>query len=349
MQILFKMKLIISITFACFFILASCGDKNPNAPTKQESSLYPKYPDFPKIIENDTNRISVGKAVLGKKLFYEKQLSQDNTIACASCHQQEHAFASQGNAVNPSVGGQANFRNVPPIFNIGFYLNYFWDGRAESLERMFHEDLTQLEIFHNAPDTILKRLNNGIEYKALFHNAFGDSIITTHRVADAIAVFVRTIVSGSSKYDKFIRGDSSALDDAEKRGMQLFMSERTNCSSCHIPPLFTDMDYHSTGINTHYFDFGRYYVTVENSDRGKFRTPTVRNVEYTAPFMHNGEVESLKELIEHYNNGGKLFINKSHLIRSLYLTEDEKSDLLSFLLALSDEAFIKDLRYKKDK
>ena len=329
-----------------FFVISCSENVNTNPDI---SPLVNTYPEFPPLLIPAGNRLTQNKVELGRMLFYEKALSRDSTIACSSCHKQSEAFASKGNAVNPSVGGQANFRNVPPVFNIGYYNDYFWDGRSNNLEQMFHDDLTALTIFNNDTAEVIRRLDSSDIYRTAFKAAFGDVKVTAERISSAIACFVRTIVSGDSKYDRFIRGDSSALNENEKRGMDLFFTTKTNCSACHTPPLFTDMKYHSTGISTHYFDFGRYYVTGLNSDRGKFRTPTVRNAELTAPYMHNGEITTLEELIEHYNRGGKLFINKSVLIKSLNLTTEEKNDIISFLKALTDVNLITSKKYGSKK
>jgi cytochrome c peroxidase len=339
-----KKTLKICLLFLCISLLISCQN-DVNNPANNNDTLYQTYSEFPEIKIPADNKLSSYKIELGRMLFYEKLLSRDSTVSCSTCHRQSEAFASKGNAVNPSVGGQTNFRNVPPVFNIGYYDYYFWDGRSQSLEQMFHEDLTALTIFNNDTNELVGRLSSMPEYVRLFKLSFADSAITPYRIAMAISSFVRTITSGNSRYDLYVRGDSTALSVEEKRGMKLFMSERTNCNACHTTPLFTDLKYHSTGINTHYFDFGRFYVTEQNSDRGKFRTPSVRNIELTAPYMHNGEINSLDELIEHYNRGGKLFINKSELIIPLNLTNEEKKDLLAFLKALTDVTLLSSSKY----
>lgn len=343
---LFNNQIILVLLFVLF---VGCSDGQTGPVQDSNPNLYPIYPEFPKLIDNPRNPVTLNKVILGKKLFYETRLSGDNTVSCASCHQPEFAFSSKNNAVNPSVGGQTNFRNVPPIFNIGFYSAYFWDGRTNDLELMFYHDISDITIFHNNEDTVLYRMRSDENYPDLFEKAFNTKSISIELIADAIAAFVRTIVSGDSKYDRYIRGQKNALNESEKRGMELFLSKRTNCGTCHVPPLFTDMDFHSTGITTHYFDFGRFYVSNHNGDRGKFRTPSVRNAELTNPYMHNGEIETLEELIEHYNRGGRFFINKSDLIKPLELTSAEKDDLLAFIKALTDINLIKDTRYLENK
>lgn len=296
---------------------------------------------FPQFNQPKYNLINKYKLELGKKLFYEKALSLDYSISCSYCHQPEFSFTSGGNQITPAIGGNSIPRNVPAIINAAYMNNYFWDGHSNSLEQMFYNDLLSPLIFKNDTIRIFQRLNQNEEYRKLFALAFnGDSTVNGTKIAFSIAAFVRSMISGSSRYDEYINGNKTALNKDEIAGMELFFSNRTLCSKCHTGLMFTDNQFHSTGINTHYFDKGRYYVTNINSDRGKFKTPTLRNIELTAPYMHNGEIATLEEIIDHYNYGGKPFINKSDSIKSLYLTDAEKNQLLAFLKSLTDKKFI---------
>jgi cytochrome c peroxidase len=325
-------------------IFTACADKNVTENDDNVVPAYPVYSNFPDIIDNPDNPITIDKAILGKNLFFEKLLSKDKTMSCSMCHQPHKAFADNL-PLTPTSGGLNDARNVLPIFNVGFYNTYNWDGHSDNLEEMIRADFTAITIFQNDEDTVVKRLLAVPKYRDLYQKAFGTTNIRIEGLTDALAVFIRTIVSGNSKYDRFVRGDVTALNASEKRGMELFMSDRAQCSVCHTPPLFTDLKYHNTAVTTHYFDFGRFYVTGKNSDRGKFRTPTLRNVALTPPYMHNGELETLMEVIEHYNRGGRPFINKSEFIKKRNFTAQEKSDLLAFLRALTDTTFMNDERY----
>ena len=341
-MIIIKNILLLGIAVLFF----ACSQSETFVSPKVEETLYPHYTNFPPIRDNADNPMTPAKAELGKNLFFEKQLSQDFSMACASCHQPSNAFTSRGMAVSPTIGGLNDARNVPPLFNVGFYNAYDWDGHSNNLEVMIHGDFSAMTVFQNDEDTVIARLSAIPKYKLLYKNAFNTDNISISGLAKALAVFVRTIVSGNSKYDRYIRGDESALNETEKRGMELFMSDRTQCSNCHTPPLFMDMQYHNTGIATHYFDFGRFYVTGKTEDRGKFRTPTLRNIELTSPYMHDGELRTIDEVIEHYSHGGRPFINKSEFIKRRDFTSEERRLLKAFLFALTDSTLLNDNRYR---
>ncbi len=334
---------------ALIVIWVACSDaKKIIAPGNNEMP-YPQYSNMPPVRDNPENPITNEKAILGKNLFFEKKLSKDFSMACASCHQPQYSFASQGMAISPTIGGMNDSRNVPPLINIGFYDKYDWDGHSTKLETMIHEDFSAMTVFQNNEDTVLARLSAIPKYKAMYKDAFGTDGITIDGLTKALAVYVRTIVAGDSKYDRYIRGNKTALNKSEKRGMELFLSNRTQCSECHTPPLFTDLQFHNTGVTTHYFDFGRFYVTNNIADRGKFRTPTLRNIMLTFPYMHNGELETLDDVIEHYSHGGRPFINKSKFIKMRNFTPQERRDLKAFLNALTDSTLFYDKRYRRGK
>ena len=301
--------------------------------------IYPLH--FPQIIAPIDNPMNDTKIFLGEKLFFEKALSVDSSLSCATCHQPQFAFSSNGNRITPGLGGNYIPRNVPPVFNEAFYPVYFWDGHSNSLEDMFYFDLHSKMIFGSDTNVIVKRLNQNPDYVKMFNTAFDDLTgITPKKISYSIADFVRSIVSGNSRYDEYIQGNKSALSVDEIKGMNMFFSDRTNCSVCHSGLLFTDGKFHSTGISIHYFDRGRYYITNNNADRGKFRTPSLRNIELTPPYMHDGEIKTLEDVLEHYNRGGQPFINKSPLIKSLNLNENEKRQIICFLKSLTDYKFV---------
>ena len=341
------MKLFFNILFFIAFVLIMQACKQqPDKADENNELPYIKYSNLPNIIENPDNKITFDKAELGRHLFFENELSRDKTMSCSICHQPKNAFTSKGMPLSYTSGGLSDSRNVPPIFNIGFYTTYNWDGHSTSLEDMIHQDFTAITIFQNNIDTVVRRISDIPKYKQLYFKAYGTDKITIEGLTDAIATFVRTIISGNSKYDKYVRGEKSALNESEIRGMKLFMSDRAQCSVCHTPPLFTDLKFHNTAITTHYFDFGRYYVTKDYKDRGKFRTPTLRNIAVTPPYMHNGELETLEDVIEHYSHGGRPFINKSEFIKKRNFTIGERRDLIAFLKALTDSTLITSERYE---
>lgn len=320
-------------------ILISCSENSTNSINQDNNKLI-KPEDFPEVIFPAYNQYSRAKAFLGQKLFTEKLLSKDNSISCASCHKPEHAFA--GNTpISKMIGNNVTVRNVPTLVNIAYAKVFNWDGSGKNLEEMIYKDLMLPSVFDNDTNIIVERLNQIPYYKELFNEAFGYPKIEAYKVSYALSIYVRTLISGNSRYDRFRRGDYKALNKSEISGMNLFFSDRTNCSRCHSGLLFTDYQFHNTGTSTHYFDLGRFYVTNSNYDRGKFKTPTLRNIELTSPYKHNGEQITLEEVIDNYNMGGKPFINKDTLIKELNLNNTEKQDLINFLKSLTDEKFNK--------
>lgn len=328
----------LNIIFLVLFI--ACNENTSVSDTNAKQFIFNKPDDFPEIFFPDNNKYSPAKAFLGQKLFTEKMLSINNSISCASCHMPEQAFSS-GTPVSFIIGKDLTVRNVPSILNIAYNEIFNWDGSANNLEEMIYKDLTVATVFFNDTNIIVERLSQNNDYRKLFFDAFGTNDIKPYQVSNAIAVFIRTLISGNSRYDRYRRGEKSALNDSEIRGMELFFSDKTNCSRCHSGLFFNDNSFHNTGTSTHYFDRGRYYVTKNPSDIGKFKTPTLRNIELTSPYKHNGEQLTLEEVIENYNSGGKLFINKDTLIKPLNLNHQEKQDLINFLKSLTDESLKK--------
>ena len=329
--------------------------QNPvNKPPDNNITLPEDGPDvppgFPPIPFPADNPYSKVKAELGRKLYYERLLSKDSTIAsCSHCFKQQNGFTDN---VPVSLG----FNQIPEFRNTMSHANVayrdtnmiFWDGRGKRVESPALRSIFLPMVLGADTNEIQKRLENHPEYPELFRKAFGiNAKPQAYLIAKAIATFVRTLVSGNSRYDKYIRGDSYALNASEKRGMDLFNSERTRCSVCHSGIFFTDMKFHNTGIVSHYFDLGRYVITGKAEDWGRFLTPSLRNVELSAPYMHNGELFTLEEILHHYNNGGKAFITKDTLMRPLNLTSTDIADLIAFLKSLTDYEFINNKKFSK--
>ncbi len=327
-------------------IFSSCAETSQPQTEKQYN--YLNVPEgFPPIPYPEDNPITQEKIELGRKLFYDNIVSADRSIkSCSHCKKQSNAF-SDPRKVSRGFNDNPEFRNATPMVNLAYREEFFWDGSVQSLEEQVYESITRPVTFNMDTNKLKQRLLGDPQYPELFRRAFGEeSEPSAFLVSKAIATFVRTMVSGNSPYDQYVNGDSSALNESEKRGMDLFFSERTNCASCHSGFMFTDEKYHNTGLESHYFDHGRYYVTGNIYDKGKFMTPTLRNVEVSGPYMHNGELESLEEVIEHYNSGGSQFINKDTIIKPLKLSEQQQEDLVNFLKALTDEEFLDNPKYK---
>lgn len=351
--------------FICFAILAvglgSCSDSNKK--NQYEWSLPPNFP-APQVPQD--NPMSKSKVKLGRALFYEPALSGNRAMACSTCHQIDHAF-SEPHKVSSGSTGQALKRNALALVNIAYNSDFTWahNGLASIEQQMLIPLFSQNPIemgVTGSQDDILERFNTD-DYKDLFMDAFGDEQITYNRIVKAIASFVRSLTSFNSRFDDYAyRNEDNALSDSELRGLDLFFSEKLECFHCHGGFNFTQSSkhefqpldlrpFHNTGLyNTNNkgsypsSDRGLIDITLDPQDMGRFRAPTLRNIAYSAPYMHDGSIASLTEVIEFYANGGRnQGINnpfKSQFIRGFELTDQENDDLLAFLLSLSDKSFI---------
>ncbi|MBX3101485.1 MAG: cytochrome-c peroxidase [Bacteroidetes bacterium] len=322
--------------------LAGCRHDIPVFPAEQAAQPYllEQPPHFPQARIPQDNVLTEARVALGRRLFFDPILSRDRTVSCGSCHHPDKAF-TDGRPLSMGIDGQVTSRNAIGLFNAAFSPQRFnWDGLVPSLE---------LQVFvpieaHNEMDLPIpqatERLRNHPEYPALFQAAYQRQP-DTYSLTRALAAYQRTLVSAGSRYDDYRRtGNADFLSDAELRGMALFFSERGECFHCHNGELFRDGDFHNTGIHPDNPDPGLAAFTGRAQDQGKFHTPSLRNLRFTAPYMHDGSFATLQEVIEHYNKGGLPNPNRSIQIKPLNLTPQEKQDLVAFLLALSDEEFI---------
>lgn len=319
--------------------LVACGQDagvppaHPPAPTPYELAVPAGFP-APTIPPD--NPLTVEGIALGERLFADPILSVDSTIACASCHLPAHAF-SDPRPLSQGVGGTTS-RNSMPLFNVLWSRSFFWDGRAASLEEQALEPVQQSVEMGEDWDRVVAKLERHAEYPALFARAFGDAPISRHRVVQAIAQFERTLISADSKYDRWLAGQV-ALTPAEERGFVLFHTEAGDCFHCHVAPLFTDNEFHNTGLELDPLDEGLAALTGKRLDRGKFKTPTLRNVEYTAPYMHDGRFQTLAEVVSHYDAGfhRTVLTDPLLLVRpNLDLDPADIDALVAFLKTLSD-------------
>ncbi|RAJ18051.1 cytochrome-c peroxidase [Olleya aquimaris] len=296
------------------------------------------------------NPLTVEGVALGKRLFFDRILSIDNTKACASCHLPQQAF-SDPNQLSVGVSGGLGSRNSMPLFNLAWNFDdkYFWDGHALGLEQQALEPVIDPnELGHSDWSSVEQKLNNHPEYPTLFNQAFGVSTITKELVTKAIAQFERTLISGNSKFDKFLNGEVT-LTPQEQNGFDVFMDEtRGDCFHCHgnpNNPLWTDNQFHNNGLDASFTDLGLGEVTGNPNDNGKFRSPSLRNLAYTAPYMHDGRFATLDEVIEQYSTGLKASSTIDPLMKKVdqggvNLSDQDKADLKAFLLTLSDPSFI---------
>ncbi len=277
------------------------------------------------------NPVTADKAELGRVLYFDKRLSSDGTISCASCHNPAMGF-SNGVVFSPGVGGQLGSRNAPTIYNAAYSSLQFWDGRARSLEEQALGPVQNPLEMGNTLEGMLSNVSEIGEYAPAFEKAFGPGPITAEKVGMAIASFERTIVAGDAPYDRFKAGDAAALSESAKRGLAVFEG-KGRCVICHLGPSFMDNQFHNLGVGTQNAkpDAGRMDFTKDEKDWAKFKTPTLRNVDKTAPYLHDGSEATLEAVVELYDKGGIPNKNLDPLMQPLQLTAEEKADLVTFM------------------
>lgn len=306
---------------------------------------------LPKMIFPENNPYSEAKKELGKMLFFDPRLSKSKQISCASCHDPELAWGD-GRTISYGHNRQTGKRNSPSLLNIGYHSVFFWDGRAASLENQALGPITD-PVEMAATETIsIKNIKKIKGYKPYFREAFGDEKITIERILKAIATYERTITSKKSKFDSFIEGKSDIFTDEEVIGLHLFRT-KARCINCHNTPLFSNQKFHNVGLSYYgrtFEDLGKYNITHKKEDVGKFKTPSLREIGRTAPYMHNGLMPNLEGIIEMYNAGmprvkpkenqknDSLFPVTDPLLKKLNLTKKEQNALKAFLLTLSSSA-----------
>jgi cytochrome c peroxidase len=310
------------------------GDKPPKPPLGLPAVQWP-----------EDNPYSAEKAELGRFLYFDKRVSSDNTLACASCHATEKAF-TDGAPFSTGIGGQKGGRSAPTVINRAFSTLQFWDGRAPSLEEQAKGpiansiEMTIDKTADEAHESTARRLRAIPGYVARFDKVFGENSLNINNVAKAIATFERTVYSGNAPYDKYNAGDKKAMSEAQVRGMNVFFNKAA-CDSCHIGFNFTDGSYVNIGIGMDKPkpDLGRYDISKREEDKGAFKTPTLREIEHTGPYIHDGSLKTLEEVVEHYDKGGLKNPYLNERIKPLKLTKEDKSDLVQFLKALSGEGW----------
>jgi cytochrome c peroxidase len=293
------------------------------------------------IIWPPDNPYSAQKAYLGRLLYFDTRLSADGTVSCGSCHKPALAF-TDGVAVSTGIKGQKGGRNSPTVLNRAYSLAQFWDGRALTLEEQVLGPMANPIEMGNTHMAVVKTLKAVSGYRALFTRAFGSDDITIDRVAKAIATFERTIQSGNAPYDRYKAGNPNAMTPQQIRGMNIFI-DKAKCDKCHEGINFTSNSYANLGIGMDKPkpDLGRYLVTKDPKDWGAFKTPTLREIEHTAPYMHDGSLKTLEEVVDFYDKGGRPNKNLDERMKKLNLTAAEKKDLVEFLKALSGEGWQK--------
>ncbi|WP_349254588.1 cytochrome-c peroxidase [Microcosmobacter mediterraneus] len=329
----------------------SCSkDSAEYQPTPQPLQIPQLFLDniIAPIIPSD-NLQTVEGVSLGRKLFFDTILSGDETKSCASCHAPQLAF-SDNLPTSVGVDGIFGERNSMPLFNLAWNYNerFAWDGKELSLERQAEEPVQNPIELHSNWNDVISKLQSHPEYPELFRLAFNTSTITKELTTKAIAQFERTLISANSKFDRYSLGLTN-LTAQELNGLNVFMSEdKGDCFHCHgnpNNPLWTDNDFHNNGLDSEFTDLGLGAVTGNPNDNGKFKTPSLRNLQYTAPYMHDGRFTTLQDVINHYSEGLQNSATIDPLMKKIdeggvQLSNSDKADLLAFLLTLSDPLFI---------
>lgn len=285
---------------------------------------------------------------LGKKLFYDGNLSSNGNVSCGFCHQQPSAFTHHGHDVSHGVEDRLGKRNALAVANVIWMKTFFWDGGVNHLEFVPLNALENPVEMDETLENVLTKLNRSSEYKMAFKEAFGKDEIKSVEFLKALSQFMATLISASSRYDKYVRQEGEMLTKDELEGLSLF---KAKCSTCHSSDLFTDGSYRNNGVSNDFrFDKGREEITLNVADRGKFKVPSLRNVEYTDPYMHDGSISSLEEVLEHYSSGVKVSPSLDPILykegrAGIALTDEEKKKIIAFLKTLTDKEFITDKRF----
>jgi cytochrome c peroxidase len=306
---------------------------------------------FPKPYIPEDNALTYERIELGKKLFYDTILSSDRSVSCASCHVQTLGF-TDGKTLSTGVKHALSDRNGMPLINLAWSNSFFWDGGVTSLELQVMKPLTSVNEMNMPVQEAINRLNADKTYKKLFKKAYGTDPDASS-LFRAIAAFERTLVSANTKFDAyFYKKDPTAFDESELRGYKLFFGgDKVHCGSCHSGVNLTNNTFQNNGLYMEYADQGRYKITGKESDKGKFKVPTLRNIALTSPYMHDGSLKTLEEVIDHYNTGGIPHLNKSehvHIHKGMKLNAQDKKDLIRFLHTLTDIDFITNKNFRPE-
>lgn len=358
---MFNSKIYYFFLLALFVVACNNDDEMPPAAV---------YDDTPYILEHGAlpvpnipadNQLTEQGVLLGKMLFYDKKLSKDLTQSCADCHRQPDGF-SDTTRFSIGVEGLPGGRQAMPVFNMAWHTNeFFWDGRAYLLRDQSLKPIQDPLEMNETLENVIAKLSAEQEYLDQFTRAFGDDNITEDRMALAMEQFMNSIVSYNSKYDKHLAGEVT-LTESEERGRELYFQEfnpffpdesGADCAHCHGGANFENDRYMNNGLDeeSDFDDIGREAVTEDPNDRAKFKVPSLRNIEFTPPYMHDGRFQTLEEVVEHYNSGIKASSTADPTVintmdTGLMLTDQDKTDLVNFLKTLSDHTFLTNPEYQ---
>lgn len=342
---------VFTLVILSWILIAGC-DQDPaiDMEIADEDIVFKIPQGFPQpVYQFQNNTLSKEGFKLGRKLFYDGRLSKDNTISCGFCHQQFAAFANFDHKVSHGINSLLGTRNAPPMFNLVWHPTFMWDGGINHIEVQPLAPITNPVEMDETLDNIVVKLQADAVYRQLFKEAFGDETINSQRIFKALAQFMGMLNSYNSRYDKYVRGEPGGnMTSEELDGLSLF---RQKCSSCHTEPLFTDFSYRNNGlrIDTNYKDIGRMHITGLLTDSLKFKVPTLRNIDLTMPYMHDGRFNTLSQVLDHYISGIHTSTTlDAQLTNGIPLTTIEKQNIIRFLQTLSDYEFITDPRFSEN-
>lgn len=344
-------KILIIVVFIQVLSLSCSKEEGGYEPKPLSLEIPSNFPEIVYDLEN--NPLTEEGVALGKALFYEGKLSANNAIPCAFCHEQAFAFTHHGHTLSHGVNGGIGFRNTPPIQNMAFKKEFMWDGTATHLDLQPIIPLTSEIEMGETLSNVIDKLQADSYYKQQFSKAFEDGEINSSNMLKALSQFMITMVSGNSKYDKYVRNeDGITLTQEELNGLEIFQNK---CASCHATDFFSDQSYRNTGlpINPKLNDKGRYVIFENLDDLYKFKVPSLRNIEVTAPYMHDGRFSTLEAVLDFYDSG---MVDNGNVEESLKredgsfgitLSTSEKESLIAFLKTLTDNEFLNDERFSE--
>ncbi|MEJ7626348.1 MAG: cytochrome c peroxidase [Ferruginibacter sp.] len=342
-----KSRLIISLFLLLLFsflLISASKEAGPlYSPDPIKFNIPPGWPKPPGNIFTK-NKLTEQGFQLGRKLFHDGNLSRDGNISCGSCHQQFAAFSTFDHDLSHGVNNTFSTRNAPALFNLAWMKELHWDGAINHIEVQPLSPLTAENEMGQNLDSLVSKIKNDTSYQRMFKAAFGNKPINSQRILKALAQFTGSLVSSNSKYDKVKRGENT-FTLYEQRGYNIY---KVKCASCHPEPLFTDYSYRNNGLALHKkSDLGRYMISQDPNDSFKFKVPSLRNIQVTYPYMHDGRIYSVPQVIDHYTSNIDISQRSLDplLKNKIAISRQEKTDLTYFLYTLTDSSFLKDPRF----
>lgn len=337
-----SLRMLLFLGIAVSFVSCADDDEEVSGETPVSFTIPAGFPA--PVYDFTNNPVKTATFELGRQLFYDPLLSRDSSTSCGSCHQQFGAFAHVDHDVSHGIDNLTGNRNSPPIYNLAWHSNFFWDGGSNHLETQPIAPITNPVEMDETLANVVVKLQRSSFYPAMFKSAFGSDSITSAGMLKALAQFMALLVSADSRYDTY-RNGGGGFSTQEVRGLTLF---RQHCENCHKEPLLTDLSYRNNGLDSVFTDAGRATITLVASDSGKFKVPSLRNIVESYPYMHDGRFTTLNQVLNHYSSGVKISSTLDPALGGpIALSQADKDDLIAFLKTLSDPKFLNDTRFSE--